>query len=254
MENKSVHLSLLPDYETISRRILRCLPEFQRNVAEIPYEVKGILYSEILFLLSCADIGDNRVRILESGRARGQSTLLLAKALPQNKIISIEFDGKSPDTAVAEARLKDCKNVVLEYGDSRTILPKIGSMTDIILIDGPKMFEAIRLSLRLLSRRKAAMIFVHDIKVATPEREFLNRFLPECRFSDKRELAQISRVVDTGIAYLPPPFTSFQEMSGEYGYGFTLVCIPFYQRRNYRVLCLISYLYDALSRIKRKII
>ena len=94
---------------------------FAALIHGVPYERKGVFFSEMLFLLAAAGRGFDGL-VLESGRARGQSTFVLGSIFPESKIVSIEFDRNSPDSAVAEARLKDFDHVELLYGDSRRLL------------------------------------------------------------------------------------------------------------------------------------
>ena len=74
-------------------------------------------------------------RIIESGRARGQSTHVLALMFPESEIASIEFDEKSPDCLVAAARLASFKNVQLLFGDSTKLIPSMLIENDVVLID-----------------------------------------------------------------------------------------------------------------------
>lgn len=234
-------------YGTVIAAGRQLMPEFEKKVAHLPYEAKGILFSEILFLKAC--LGDVPARrILESGRARGQSTLLLSRVLPDAHIISVEFDRTSPDVPVAEARLKDERNITLLYGDARKILPERIEPGDVVVIDGPKMFLATRLALRLLATGKPRAVFIHDTPVGTPERSFLERFLPEARFSDNRGFAELAAPLDENAVRAGSRHTRLNDVSGEFGYGFTLAFIPQLPGRKYRTLIPISYIYDALSR------
>src|SRR5712691_11468351 len=91
------------DPASINIAAAEMLPAFQRHVAGIPYERKGILYSEMFFLYLCAQ-ASRPSRIVESGRARGQSTLVLSTIFPDLDVVSIESDADSPDVQVARAR------------------------------------------------------------------------------------------------------------------------------------------------------
>jgi len=238
------------DYKDISQNARNRVPSFQTIASAIAYEEKGTLYSEMLFMLACMERQNVR-RILESGRARGQSTLLLARALPHTEIISIEFDEHSPDVTVAQKRLEDCKNATLLFGDARVILPGLVKVGDVVLIDGPKMFRAIRLALALLATKKVVQVFVHDMGPGTHERNFLDAYLPESRFSDSRMIAEITSVVDGSAQKVIPPHQRLDGFDGEYGYGFTLACIPYVPGRSYRWLLLMAILYDVRMRLMR---
>ena len=81
--------------ETTLAEAARRAASFSRLVDGLPYEAKGVLTSEMLFLV--AAVGGHRPgRIVESGRARGQSTLLLGLAFPDVSVISIERDQVEP--------------------------------------------------------------------------------------------------------------------------------------------------------------
>ena len=109
------------DLTRLCAEAMRDREEFQRRIAGVPYERKGILFSEMYFLYLCARHAAPR-RILESGRARGQSTLLLSLLFPELPVISLEHDSASPDVAVANERLRGRANVDLRFGDATKIL------------------------------------------------------------------------------------------------------------------------------------
>jgi len=109
----------------VAERAEHLLPEYRDIIASIPPEAGfgGIWESEML--LFCAAVKPFAPKqILESGRARGKSTLILARCFPETRIVSVEYDRQSENVAAAEAKLKPCDNVNLLYGDSREILPK----------------------------------------------------------------------------------------------------------------------------------
>src|SRR5919109_2973416 len=134
------------DIDAVARAAQAELGGWRTRVAGLPYERKGVLYSEIFFLYLCARTM-RPARILESGRARGQSTALLALSFPEAAIVSFEHDARSPDAAVAAARLTPYRNVELRFGDATRELPAIARPGDVVLIDGPKGFRALRLAL-----------------------------------------------------------------------------------------------------------
>ena len=161
--------------------------EFADLVADIPYERKGIPNSEMFFLWLCARSAPPR-RVLESGRARGQSTLMLARCFPSAEIISVEHDASSPDVAVAAERLRNEPNVQLLFGDATRLLPSLARTGDIALIDGPKGFRGVRLALSLLASARLPLVFVHDVGALTSERRFFAEYLPSSRYSDEPDV------------------------------------------------------------------
>ena len=207
------------------------LQSFRSLVEGVPYERKGILFSEMLFLYVCARSAAPK-RILESGRARGQSTLLLSLCFPQLPIVSLEHDPASPDVPVAAERLRAHRNVELRFGDATRVLPDIAEPGDVVLIDGPKGFRALRLALRLLLQGRVSMVFVHDMTAGTPERRFLQRRLPSTLFSDEGSFAAAAHRLDAGIADIPPALR-WDASSAKPVHGFGLACLPRLPRESY---------------------
>lgn len=172
-------------------------PVFDQLSKEVPFERKGILFSEMLFLAALVRSLPNKpLRIIESGRARAQSTLILARLFPELPVISIEYDPASPDVPVAAERLKDCKNVELLFGDSTQMLPGMVREGDVVLIDGPKHFRALRLAMRLLNQNKPSLVLIHDVHRGIPERDFLNTTAPEAAYSDEEAFVARFRHLD----------------------------------------------------------
>jgi hypothetical protein len=211
---------------------------FCRLVRDIPYEDRGVLFSEMLFLF--ATIGNPPPRrILESGRARGLSTLVLARCFPDARIISIESDCDSDDAASAEKKLRNVPNVDLLYGDSTRLFPKLVQPKDVLMIDGPKSFRALFLALALLEKG-AAVAFLHDFYQGLPERELIERNLPEAFFSDDPEFVADYAYLDEKCweakekrqlgGRKPYDLGGVQQSS----YGPTFACIPANSNRSYR--------------------
>jgi predicted O-methyltransferase YrrM len=128
-------------------------------------------------------------QILESGRMRGGSTLMLARCFPEARIVSVEFDRNPTHAAIAEAKLKSYANVELLYGDSREILPGRLQAGDAVLIDGPKDFRALKFALRLLRTGKPCAVLIHDFHQGQPARRFVERHWPGAFFSDEPAFA-----------------------------------------------------------------
>jgi len=214
---------MLTMQEVVSASV-REIDAWRTRVAGIPYERKGILYSEMFFFCICAGTAQPK-RILESGRARGQSTLLLAASFPGVPIVSIESDPKSPDAAVAEERLRACPNVDLRFGDATRLLPELVQPGDVALIDGPKGFRAVRLAMRLLYEGRVRMVFLHDLGRDTPERPFLEKHQPHTLYSDEPRFAEIAHGLDTHMAEALPQGHRWEPGGAPKGYGYTLACL-----------------------------
>lgn len=220
--------------------------EFGRLIADIPYERKGILFSEMYFFWLCARTVEPR-RILESGRARGQSTLILSHCFPDAEILSVEYDRNSPDVAVATERLKGRDNVTQLFGDATRLLPAMAQTGDVVLIDGPKGYRGLRLALRLLAKGKTPLVFVHDTATGSRERRYLSRRMPEAVYSDLPAFAEVAHPLDQGAwDELPEANRWTPAGAPAAGYGFSLACLPHRSGHGYRRLLLQAVL-DGLS-------
>jgi len=204
---------------------------FEKIGAGTDYESKGVFFSEALFIGACCHDRQPK-RFIESGRARGQSTVLLAKSFPERPIISVEFDSDSPDCAVAARRLSPHLNVELSFGDSMKLLPELVQPGDAVVIDGPKHFHALRLALRLLQMKRAELIFIHDLHRGTPERRFMEREFPAVLYSDDSEFVRRYSYLDDVCWRTGYPNVGVSERArlfganGEFSYGPTFACLP----------------------------
>src|SRR5437763_10654804 len=169
----------------VAERADGLLPEYREIIGGIPPEAGfGGIWESEMFLFYAAVKPFAPKQILESGRARGKSTLVLARCFPESRIISIEYDRESENAPAAEAKLKNESNVDLLYGDSREILPNRLENGDAVLIDGPKDFRAIKLAVDLLRTEKSCAVFVHDFPPNSAQRKFVERNFPAAFFGD----------------------------------------------------------------------
>ncbi len=169
----------------VADRAADLLPEYREIIATIPPEAGfGGIWESEMFLFYAAVKPFAPKQVLESGRARGKSTLILARCFPEARIISIEYDRQSENAPAAEAKLKSESNVDLLYGDSREILPQRLQTDDAVLIDGPKDFRALKLAVDLLRTGKPCAIFVHDFPPNSLQRKFVERNFPNAFFGD----------------------------------------------------------------------
>lgn len=140
-----------------------------------PWEIKGILNSEMLLFISLIEILGAE-RVIESGRARGQSTEIIARWLDQRRkrdgvhleFDSIEYDKHSADASVAERKVEGSGFPVrFLFGDARKMMPKLlatkRDSSTIILIDGPKGIDAVQLALKALKNDNVKAVCIHDI-------------------------------------------------------------------------------------------
>jgi predicted O-methyltransferase YrrM len=142
-------------------------------------------------------------QILESGRMRGGSTLMLARCFPHARIVSVEVDRDSTHAGIAEAKLKPYSNVELLYGDAREILPGRLQAGDAILIDGPKELRALKFALRLLRTGKPCAVLIHDFHQGQPARKFVERHWRGAFFSDDPAFAAHFRQLNLRIGRDP---------------------------------------------------
>ena len=227
----------------------RHLAAFEERTAHLSKEEKGIRLSEMFFLYAAvADLAPTR--IIESGRARAQSTLVLSSLFPAASIVSIESDPASPDVTVAAGRLKEQRNVECRFGDSRLLLPELVRAGDVVLIDGPKDFRAVKLALSLLRTGKPVAVFVHDLWAGSPAREFVDRHLPSAFLSDAAEWVRSYAELDSSRRKAP-----VFPANARIVYGATLGCLPA-REKNYSVRlvqCALAQGIDRLQATARKI-
>jgi precorrin-6B methylase 2 len=237
-------------YETLAARARDRMQEVRTWAEKAPYEKKGILNSEILFLAVSLE-GVPFRRLLESGRARGQSTLMLSLAFPDREIVSIEFDKNSPDRLVAEERLRGRTNVELLFGDARKLLPEMARDGDVVLIDGPKGFRSVRLAIELLATGRVSHVFVHDLSVDTKERAFIEANFPEAYFSDSRTYAETAHLADSNVQDILSPKRQINGFQGDFGYGYSLTALPYVPNKPYRWLLMKAWMAGLIARFNR---
>lgn len=236
-------------YDTLRALAVREIEGFRAVAGRVPYERKGIPYSEMFLFYLGARLAGAR-RLIESGRARGQSTLLMSLLFPELEIVSFEFDRASPDVPVAGARLAGRSNVELRFGDATATIPAMVRPGDVILIDGPKGMRGLRLALRCLASGHCPAVFVHDMVQESVERAFADCHLPEILYSDDSRFAELSHVLDEGCAEAIPPARRFRADRAA-GYGFSLACIPAQTGRAYRTLGTRALWHGARHRLAR---
>jgi hypothetical protein len=151
-----------------------------------PFQIRGILNSEMLMFVTLADALGVR-HIIESGRARGQSTEIIARffAGTDTRFDSIEYNRDSPDARIAEARLKNLP-VRLHYGDAFKLVPHLLSDSPVaLLLDGPKGIDALRLAVSAMRNPCVRMVAFHDAhRGSQPMRGLIERYAKAVYASD----------------------------------------------------------------------
>lgn len=187
---------------TICRQVIEATTGYPRlaDLGKEPHEPKGILNSEMAAVIATSTaLGVDT--FIESGRARGHSTLLLAKHLAAGGVEVHSFDRARDEAAIyAEKKLAGLLNLHLHYGDSRLLIPDFvcGLMDKRIalLIDGPKDRKAIDLvSDCLLQSDGIVVAFVHDLArlaggAASRGRAFAERWFDNPFFTDDAEFVE----------------------------------------------------------------
>lgn len=209
---------------------------YRAMMLDLKGEHRGVCKTEMFFVFATA-APSNPGQILESGRARGQSTYTLAKCFPSARIISVENEAGTPDAVFAEERLKELTNVTCLYGDSRQLLPRYLQKADVVLIDGPKGFRALKLAFNLLRTGLPSVVFIHDFSRHKPERKFLQRALDDAFFSDHPDFIGRYGFLDRETDPLNFPWASF-------------ACIPGSVKRPYRLLlfrCALARIFSVVA-------
>lgn len=195
---------------------------FHEEIAAEPYEHRGIPHSEMALIIeTCRDLGVQAV--IESGRARGQSTYMLAKYLPHVHVHSIEMRG-GDDQAFGIARVQNMPNVTLYWGDGREGLPTLArQLSDkrvAVLCDGPKGAAAVDVVKACFDCDNVVVGFIHDMRRLdhggpSPHRAAALAAFPNAMFSDEAEdLSHLDRnVAAAGGPVGPEHFKEF----GSYG-------------------------------------
>jgi len=196
-------------------------------IAAEPYEPRGILHSEMALIIHiCRRLGIEVV--IESGRARGQSTYMLAKYLPGVDVHSVELRDH-PDEAIARERLEDFRNVLLHHGDGNVLIAQLlanlsrRAARTAILLDGPKGAAAVTILQGAFRWPHVAAGFIHDMRrldhgAPSPHRADAIARLPNHAFSDDPRIVSAASWMDANIiAAGGPAGPAHEAVFGSYG-------------------------------------
>ena len=182
--------------------ILACektLPRFKETLAGEEYQLRGILNTEALLLVSLAEAFGVSL-VVESGRARGYSTYLLAKYFkaenPKLNVISIDLDDTSEDAKYSEEKLKPFSNVSLVYGNANEVIEEQVTEPCIVFIDGPKGDAAIKLAAELLQDDRVKAVLVHDLHRGVFTRDISELVFAEAFFTDDKSFVECFKDLD----------------------------------------------------------
>lgn len=194
------------------------------DLAREPYEHRGIIHSEMALILHVL----HRLRIarvIESGRARAQSTWILARYLPHVDIHSVEMRDDE-DARFGRERVGNLPNVTLYDGDGCELVPMLAWLDErptAILLDGPKGAAAVSILEKCFRRPHVKVGFIHDMRRLdhggpSPHRAAAIERLPRHLFSDAPELvAQFSWLDGPVIAAGGPVGPEHEKQYGSYG-------------------------------------
>jgi hypothetical protein len=77
------------------------------------------------------------------------------------------------------------------------------------------------------------MVFLHDVLRGSPERAFLERWLPATLYSDEPRFAGVAHVLDAAAADIPEP-RRWRGHGPAAGYGYSLACLQHSPQAAYR--------------------
>ena len=163
--------------EAVAQWMLKSATEapWLEGLASEQVQARGILNSEMHAILTVA----RQLKcstIVESGVARGQSTLILNKYEPQTTKISLEIEN-SADFEFAKSQSPASETQQYVVADSTRWLPSNLARFEgpvVVLIDGPKGPDALRLAEKLVrsdNDEAIQAIFIHDVHSQSRARE-----------------------------------------------------------------------------------
>jgi hypothetical protein len=201
-------------------------PSDLEAIAAEPYAHRGIIHSEMALILhTCRRLGIEVV--IESGRARGQSTYLLSKYLPEVAIFSVEMR-EDADAEYGRQRCASLTNVTLHRGNGTFEVPRLALLAEprrtAILCDGPKGAGAVRIVKHCFDQCPHVLVgFIHDMRKLdhggpSPHRAAAVAAFPDAKFSDHPGLVARSAWMDAKVIEAGGPCGSAHEREfGSYG-------------------------------------
>ena len=196
------------------------------SIAAEAYEARGIPHSEMALIIDTCRRLDVQV-FIESGRARGQSTYMLAKYLPNATIYSIDARPNHPDEAFARERLEGFGNVRLYIGDGAQALPSLVQANAprpiAVLCDGPKGIAAVAVVEKCLRHPHVLAGFIHDMRPIdhgkpSPYRAAAQAVFANAWFSDDPAYIAATSWMDAKVVEADGPVGPKQQAQfGSYG-------------------------------------
>jgi len=218
---QEMHLKWLDMTEQVEKLLCETLvinsvkEGYEKFKAILPsYEERGILNSEMLAVCAISEALKVDI-IIESGRCRGQSTLVLAKYFSgsQVKIISIELE-RDNNADFAEIRLEGFENTQLLYGNSLDLIPEIcrncSDQKIALLIDGPKGKIAIDLITDIFKANdNVPVAFLHDTRKGSDARRITEQLFLRRYYTDyEKYIENFSNLDDSCLPQSGSPITT----------------------------------------------
>tara|TARA_Y100000592_G_C5377760_1_gene271843 strand:- start:120 stop:812 length:693 start_codon:yes stop_codon:yes gene_type:complete len=141
--------------------------DFSEKTANIKYQKRGVMPFEMFTVyVFCKEL--NITTLLESGTARGYSIELLASAMPEIKMITVEnFARKYNYEIPTKDRLSHLSNIEFITGNGVVVLKELAQkLTEEnvgVFVDGPKDGEAISLATELKGYKNIKFVSCHDL-------------------------------------------------------------------------------------------
>ena len=195
-----------------------------QHLALEPYEPRGIIHSEMALIIYIAQKLEIE-RFIESGRARAQSTYILAKYLPDIEIHSIEMR-EGEDADFGRQRIANMRNVTCHSGDGSVLVSWLVERSQertAILCDGPKGAAAVTILEKCFEYQHVMAGFIHDMRKLdhgqpSPHRACAAERLPHHRFSDDPRYVEGMSWMDANVVAAGGPVGPQHEATyGSYG-------------------------------------
>lgn len=141
----------------------------QWEVSPEDYKARGVLNSEIALFLSAARFARATV-VVESGRANGHSTRVLARNLErtETRFYSVELSPIATTDEELAHLFGQQPGFSLIVGDSRvevlSLLNQYPGERFAVLIDGPKGMRSIDFARRLVAEPNVSLVAIHDLR------------------------------------------------------------------------------------------
>tara|TARA_R100001129_G_scaffold62012_1_gene42178 strand:- start:206 stop:898 length:693 start_codon:yes stop_codon:yes gene_type:complete len=161
----SILSNLLPN--TSIEKLNTYAKDFSEKTSNIKYQKRGVMPFEMFTIyVFCKEL--NITTLLESGTARGYSIELLASAMPEIKMITVEnFARKYNYEVPTKDRLSHLSNIEFITGNGVVVLKELAQkLTEEnvgVFIDGPKDGEAISLATELKGYTNVKFVSCHDL-------------------------------------------------------------------------------------------